>query len=324
MTSTAEDASVEYSKRGARRKQHCRGGIAIIGGAMAKPAEILLLSDMPQRVHAWARILTGAKARLWQGIGALTPETAIDVIVTDRNLTCDMLPDSRSCSRLACGEIGVVYIRDEGSADVRLPSDFTPRELQLACFLLTDVVRLRRQCNRERRMHRVLTELAMSDPLTGLPNRRAWEDRMANTTIEQTSDSHGLCVAVLDLDHFKSINERFGHLAGDELLRQVAGRLADEAEQGLFAARLGGDEFGLLLPGTDASSVAIRVERLRTGCCADVVPSVSASAGLAFGGPDEFTRAEELFGAADQALRQAKSGGRDRTVAADSLTCPSR
>jgi diguanylate cyclase (GGDEF)-like protein len=283
---------------------------------MAKPPEILLLSDASAQINSWTRMLTGTTMRLWQGVAAISSDTALDVIVTDRNVSCDMLPDSRSCSRLACGEIGMIRIGEDGTADVRLPPNVTPRELQLACLLLSEVVRLRRQCNRERRIQRTLSELVMRDPLTGLPNRRAWQDRLAGWASVLDADLPGRCVAVLDLDHFKSVNERFGHLTGDRVLRQVAERLAESLAEGIFAARLGGDEFGLLFTGSNPSMVANRMERLRVGCCADIDPSISASVGLAFGEPGEFLNADELFEAADEALRQAKSAGRDRTVAA--------
>lgn len=291
---------------------------------MAKPPEILLLSDASAQIRSWTRMLTGTTMRLWQGVAALSAETAIDVIVTDRNVTCDMLPDPGSCSRLACGEIGMVRVGDDGTADVRLPSNITPRELQLACLLLTEVVRLRRQCNRERRIQRTLSELVMRDPLTGLPNRRAWQDRLTSWAAGGDDTPPGWCVAVLDLDHFKSVNEQFGHLTGDQVLRQVADRLAENSPEGIFAARLGGDEFGLIFTGTNLVTAAGRVERLRVGCCDQIEPSISASVGLAFGLPSEFLHPDELFEVADEALRQAKSAGRNRTIAASAPQCAIR
>jgi diguanylate cyclase (GGDEF)-like protein len=291
---------------------------------MSKPPEILLLSDELAQIRSWTRMLTGTTMRLWQGVAALSAETAIDVIVTDRNVTCDMLTDPGSCSRLACGEIGMIWIGEDGAADVRLPSNVTPRELQLACLLLTEVVRLRRQINRERRIQRTLSELVMRDPLTGLPNRRAWQDRLTGWTAGDEAGPAGWCVAVLDLDHFKSVNERFGHLTGDQVLCQVAERLASSSAEGIFAVRLGGDEFGLIFGDTSRITAADRMERLRVACCDQIEPPVSASVGLAYGKQGEFLRPDELFEAADEALRRAKSEGRNRTVSASAPQCAVR
>jgi diguanylate cyclase (GGDEF)-like protein len=289
---------------------------------MAKPPEILLLSDSPQQIQIWARMLAGTSLHLWQGLAALVPATVVDVIVTDRAVTGHRLPDPQSCSRLTRGEIGVILVGDEGSADVRLPSNLTPRELQLACMLLTEVIRLRRQCNRQRQMHGVLKDLAMRDPLTGLPNRRAWEDQLADWSsrlaepTQQPDQALGICLAVIDLDHFKSINERCGHLVGDRVLRQVADRLAENTSSGTFVARLGGDEFGLIFPAADHSTATRRVENLRMRCCAEITPTLSASLGVAFGQSGRTLAIADVFQAADDALRQAKAAGRNRTVTA--------
>jgi diguanylate cyclase (GGDEF)-like protein len=282
---------------------------------MSKPANILLVSEGPDRLGQWVRALSGPEMCLWQGTTALPPEPAVDVIVTDRDITCDLLPDNRSCSQLACGEIGIIRIGEESPADVCLAADHTGGELRLACLLLAQVVRLRRRCHRQERDQRVLRQLAMSDPLTGLPNRRAWEDRLAALAKydgdSAGSGTGGICVAVLDLDHFKSINECAGHAGGDQVLRQVGQRLASPAG-GVFAARLGGDEFGLLFGASDRRAATEAVERLRVDGCAETAPPVTASAGLAFG--DLLTAPQALFQAADQALRRAKSEGRNRTV----------
>src|SRR4029450_10462491 len=98
-------------------------------------------------------------------------------------------------------------------ADVSLPSDHSARELRLACLLLAEVVRLRRQREASRRQERVLTHLALSDPLTGLPNRRAWEQQLADRLAASTAKSW--CIALLDVDHFHEVNDQLGHLEGD-------------------------------------------------------------------------------------------------------------
>ena len=133
--------------------------------AMTRPAEILILSDSPQLVRRWTGILTDADTRLWQGASALPPDGTVDVIVTDCFVDVERLPQKKLRSQWSGGEIGVVRIGDRGPADVCLPADCSLRELRLACQLLTEIVRLRRQQNRGRRVQRLLSELAKSDPL---------------------------------------------------------------------------------------------------------------------------------------------------------------
>lgn len=296
---------------------------------MAKPPDILLLSDS-HHVHVWARMLTGTRWRLWQGADSMDAEAVFDVIVTDQEVTEDMLPGPAACLRWSRGEIGTIRVGEEGMADVRLPTDVTPRELQLACLLLTQVVRLRRQCRRERQSRRWMSQLALRDALTGLPNRRAWEDRLIDwnrPAADQAADDPSppsarriSALAVIDLDHFKAINEHYGHVTGDQVLREVSDRLADRVSREVFAARLGGDEFGLLVAGDDAATVAAQVEQLRVDCCSQISPHVTASCGIAFRPPGHDRDALQVFQAADLALRQAKSMGRNRSVMADAAS----
>ncbi len=297
---------------------------------MAKPPEILLLSD-PRQVQAWTRMLAGTCLRLWPGPDSLATDAVFDVIVTDQQVTEDMLPGPAAGLRWSRGEIGTIRVGEQGAADVRLPSDVTPRELQLACQLLTQVVRLRRQCRRERQSRRLMSQLAFRDPLTGLPNRRVWEDRLvdenrhaADPAADDPSPTRTmpgiLGLAVIDLDHFKIINQRYGHGTGDRVLREVSDRLAASVGRSVFAARLGGDEFGLLVTGDDPAAIASQVEQLRVACCSQISPCVTASCGIAFRQTDSDHDATQVFQAADQALRRAKSTGRNRLVRADAAS----
>jgi len=283
---------------------------------MTKPADILILSTDQERQRCWARMLTDANARVWQGIPKLPPDASIDVIVTDRVICREDLPHAKQASRLAVGEIGVVRI-GPGPADVSLPEDFTPRELRMACHLLTEIVRLRRDRSRARRLQRALAELARSDPLTGLPNRRAWEDELLTRAGNCEGQTGGYCLALLDLDHFKSVNDRFGHTAGDDVLRHV-GRQLDASVNGTdLAARLGGDEFAVLLTGRSSSEAATMIETLRATVCQGTPhTAITASAGYVFSEDLRSETVDTLFHAADDALRAAKSTGRNRTIAA--------
>jgi diguanylate cyclase (GGDEF)-like protein len=143
---------------------------------------------------------------------------------------------------------------------------------------------------------------AQTDPLTGLPNRRAWDAELEKALAEDGP----LAIAMLDLDHFKEFNDTFGHPAGDRLLKETAAAWRDELRGGDLVARLGGEEFGLLLRGCGADAAAEVTERVRRR----VSHERTCSAGLVIATPGE--PADAVVARADAALYEAKSRGRDR------------
>ena len=157
---------------------------------------------------------------------------------------------------------------------------------------------------------------ARIDSLTGLANRRALEEILAAEISRAHRFAHQLAVVLLDLDRFKEINDSFGHAAGDVMLRAVSRLLTSLARQGDTVARWGGEEFVVVLPETDLAGARRFAERLRRTIEAHVVDEMktSASCGVATMLPEDTV--EELLGAADQALYQAKSNGRNRTESA--------
>jgi diguanylate cyclase (GGDEF)-like protein len=148
-----------------------------------------------------------------------------------------------------------------------------------------------------------LTDMASTDALTGLPNRRAWE-----TSLHQAlAEGKDVALAMLDFDHFKEFNDTYGHPAGDRLLRETAAAWREELRAGDLVARLGGDEFALLLPDCNAANALEVVERLRMR-----IPSgQTCSAGIARHEPG--SPPEALMAQADTALYEAKTAGRNRT-----------
>ena len=157
---------------------------------------------------------------------------------------------------------------------------------------------------------------ARIDSLTGLANRRALEEILAAEISRAHRFAHQLDVVLLDLDRFKEINDSFGHAAGDVMLRAVSRLLTSLARQGDTVARWGGEEFVVVLPETDLAGAQRFAERLRRTIEAHSVGDMktSASCGVATMVPEDSV--EELLGAADQALYQAKSNGRNRTEVA--------
>ena len=163
-----------------------------------------------------------------------------------------------------------------------------------------------------------LTEVAISDPLTGLHNRRSFQVRLAEE-VERTRRSQvPFTLLLLDLDHFKQVNDRFGHQAGDHALQAVAAVLHRQLRAVDLPARIGGEEFAVLLPDTAGAGALEAAERLRAAIAAHPIPhqhatiTVSASIGVAWC-PAHADTGDGLLRVADQALYQAKRGGRNRT-----------
>jgi diguanylate cyclase (GGDEF)-like protein len=167
----------------------------------------------------------------------------------------------------------------------------------------------------------VLAEEAVRDPLTGLHNRRHL-DRVLAADLASRPRAGQLATVVVDIDHFKRINDRFGHSAGDVVLTRVARLLQAVVRGGDTAARLGGEEFVLVLPGAGRRQAVERAEQLRRDIAAEryVLDGeevrITVSAGIAVC-PGDGTSAAGLLEAADRALYTAKADGRDRIAVAD-------
>ena len=167
-------------------------------------------------------------------------------------------------------------------------------------------------------LERLLTYQALHDPLTGLPNRILLEDRLEQALRAARRESGGVAVLFVDLDHFKSINDRRGHGAGDRALVLAAERLASVLRASDSVGRFGGDEFVVICPDVADEAAALVVaeralEILDGPCLIDGQPTLlSASVGVALGTADGDAR--ELIRRADAAMYQAKEQGRRRMV----------
>jgi two-component system cell cycle response regulator len=167
---------------------------------------------------------------------------------------------------------------------------------------------------------------ASVDRMTGLLNRAQLDDRLADAVDRAAQFGTSLGCVLLDLDHFKSINDRFGHLVGDEVLREVAARLRRNLRSDDAVFRYGGEEFFVLVEGGDGPATMIIAEKLLAAIAAEPIVGhqLTASAGAALWIP-EFSRPSELLEAADAALYEAKHAGRARatlSAAASTATAP--
>jgi diguanylate cyclase (GGDEF)-like protein len=171
-------------------------------------------------------------------------------------------------------------------------------------------VRLEREQQRTGVLLAQLQRLSNEDPLTGLANRRRWDAELVGACTEARQRSSVVGVVLLDVDHFKAINDRHGHPGGDEALRQVAALLSRRVRAGDLVARLGGDELAVLLPGSDLNRAVELAERLRREA-ADLVPAgfeageINLSLGVAAAAGDQ-AYPLELMSRADEQLYRAK------------------
>lgn len=194
------------------------------------------------------------------------------------------------------------------------------REVVAVCVTISDVTHVSVvQREREEAVEK-LQEYANRDGLTGIANRRFFESRLRDEFLRWQRYGGELSVLLFDLDHFKDINDRFGHAVGDTVLRVMAQRVADAVRVQDIFGRFGGEEFALLLPCTPLADAMIVAEKVRMTICDTPVEAegvrvpVTASVGGAAARPG-LPSYEVLINEADAALYSAKRQGRNRSIA---------
>src|SRR4051812_1986240 len=174
------------------------------------------------------------------------------------------------------------------------------------------------------RINDELSRLAMLDPLTGVFNRRTFDERAAAIIADAAREDRPLSLLAVDIDHFKHVNDEFGHEGGDEALRLVVALMRGTLAEGQILSRIGGEEFAVLLPGADEDDARVIAERLRRHLeCSRIDVDgrelcLRISAGVATLGPGLETLST-LLRAADRALYAAKRAGRNRVEASSTL-----
>lgn len=194
---------------------------------------------------------------------------------------------------------------------------FAPLDLRMADLLATQVAVALRNADR----HALVSDAAVRDPLTGLLNRRYFDEAVETAFANARRSGSPLSLIVIDLDRFSAVNNDHGHSAGDAVLRRVARVMADVVRTGDAVVRYGGEEFVVIAPGACAEEAVAVAERIRAAVAAsadaqiDGMPiPITVSAGVASMLGDEVD-GRALFRAADSALLAAKRAGRDRVVA---------
>lgn len=191
---------------------------------------------------------------------------------------------------------------------------------RLGCLLtLRDVTDRRRQEEELRRSEEKMRQLATRDMLSGLPNRFSFMKEGQLRLARARTAGEPLCLLMIDIDHFKRINDTYGHATGDRVVESIGERIRERFRKSDIAGRLGGDEFGVLLGGIDAGEARAVAEEFRRSFAGEVPrilkdgPPVTLSIGIAqLRGEDEDL--DVLMERADRALYQAKQAGRDRSV----------
>lgn len=182
---------------------------------------------------------------------------------------------------------------------------------------LEGAARLHERLQRLAAQNHALEQLSATDALTGIGNRRQFETRLAEEFRRACRYDDPLSLLLLDIDHFKAVNDRFGHLIGDSVLIEVARVIQRAIRDTDLVARYGGEEFAVLLPRTHLAGAITVAERVRSELkllrpIPGTEETVTASFGIAAHPGVQLSRATQLFEAADNALYRAKRDGRDR------------
>tara|TARA_B100001105_G_scaffold88429_1_gene70213 strand:+ start:292 stop:2004 length:1713 start_codon:yes stop_codon:yes gene_type:complete len=265
-----------------------------------------------QRLVWWSGLLVAllAAAVAWWAAGGLSkPLTAIH----------------DAALRIGAGEPdvrlpepgGASEVRGLGTALARMMAALAAREASLREANETLEARVAERTHALAQANAELNLLARRDPLTGLPNRRAADERLGSELGRHRRNHQPMTLMGIDIDHFKRVNDSFGHAAGDMVLVQVAQLLQRTLRTTDFVARVGGEEFMVLLPETDAEGGLQVAEKLRGAVQAlvlETVGSVTISVGMTHRAHTHRDAAAASH-AADVALYAAKRGGRNRVVA---------
>ncbi len=319
-------------------------GLAEAPTAFVGPAVISVLSDRNEAAHDWRSvlqqvmpdtILIQSREEAILDANRQAPQVVPDVYLIDAGIGGDGLrlmselrsrPTTRHSAvcilrRSGCAD-GTAVAFDMGADDV-VATDVPPRELALR---LKTLIRHKRRDDQRRASVQDGLRLATIDPLTGLHNRRYALPHLAAIADRAAAERTGLAVMVIDLDWFKSVNDRFGHTAGDAVLVEVSRRLKANLRADDLLARIGGEEFLVALPNTNYEDACSAADRLCRAIEEDPVQlgfatnlRVTVSIGLAIRGDDCGKEPiKKIVDRADQALMLAKTEGRNKVTVSKS------
>jgi diguanylate cyclase (GGDEF)-like protein len=267
-------------------------------------------ADFPHKEHA----LSGVRS--WMGVPLLFGSQCIGMITLDKHEP-DFYTDAHAQAALAFAAQAAIAIENarlyERSQHELLERRRAEEGLRAANR------RLHAHLAEIEELQARLREQAIRDPLTGLFNRRYLTETLARELARGEREGRPLSVVLLDVDHFKALNDAFGHEAGDVMLRALGSFLAEQTRHGDIACRYGGEEFVVVLPGASADAALARAEawraafqELRASCQGKELQATVSAGVAAF--PAHARTAEDLLRRADAAMYEAKHQGRNRVV----------
>ena len=287
------------------------------------PANIIVVEDDRDvsRLLSFHLRREGHEVRTADTIAAAHALTAgpWDIVLLDRNLPDGDGLDLCRELRAARPHGYIIMLTGDGRDETKLEGfargadDYVTKP-----FKVEELSARVRAGNRIVGLQKQLQEMSLTDSLTALRNRRAFDEHLPAALEHSRRYTRPLSLAVLDIDHFKSINDTLGHDAGDTILRGVASIIASGTRQADYAARVGGEEFAILLPETALLEGLQFAEKLRSLVAStpiavgDGTRQVTVSIGIASVPHTEMDAPEDFYRAADQALYRAKANGRDR------------
>ena len=277
-----------------------------------------------------AQFINRAFRRLWRlsDDAAMRKPAFVGLMYHGRSAKTFALPTNQVDAYIA-GETARIRSGDEMATDIRLATGDVVRS---RCKMLADGGRMVTYGNVSDLVRNAdeMAELAMKDALTGIYNRRHFAARLDSEWKRFRRYQRPLSMLLLDVDHFKSINDRYGHAVGDLVIAAVARLCGTQTRDSDVTARIGGEEFAMLLPETELADARAVAERLRAAVAEHVVASnsgpiaVTASIGAALADAS-MTDPAELMKRADEALYAAKGAGRNRVMMYDAgLAAPAR
>ncbi len=291
---------------------------------------ILLLDEHRETLsvrvsHGYAEGVEGLVIPLGKGVTGRAAHSGETIVVNDLAAEPDYIPGvSGARSEIAVPltvEGKVIGVLNSEALDANAYSRDRVRMLSVIAQQAAVVLRTAQ-------LHAETWRLSITDPLTGVFNRREYIRRLEDHLVRARRYGDSLAVVFLDLDHFKSVNDRFGHDAGDLALQRVAEALRAAMRESDTVARIGGEEFAVLLDRADLDVARVAAERLRIAVeetwldlSADSDQRVTVSGGIAVY-PDDGLDAKTLLRRADAALYAAKSGGRNRVFLAREVADP--
>jgi len=299
--------SIGYAIRRKQMEERMKSIIDLASDAIIVTDEdhrVTLFNPSAERMFGWS-----ANEVLGQPIDLLMPATIAGEIEDAQKLGAFLVQDVKSTDRrdaMALHRSGREFPVEIGISEGRS---------HLGGFFTAIV----RDVSDRRRMEEELRRMAATDPLTGLPNRREFMSALGSEWERARRYGHPSSLLMVDIDHFKKVNDLHGHAAGDEALRQLAECMRGELRTTDLPARLGGEEFAVLLPMTDALAAIEIAERLRQRVVATIISwedksfSISISVGVACVDSGS-SSSDACLARADAALYRAKQTGRNKVV----------